>query len=378
MNRLILIGNGFDLAHKMPTRYNDFLLGYFKNAFAHAGKGEKYIDKLMMVEPHDYGQPGRSFESWKSTDDLIQHCYEHNALEKFLYHSEVPNGRTTVKLSFRVYISSVFLKKLIMKCNITNWVEIENEYYSELKNILKHPKQDYINKQLKSLNDSMEGVIEGLHTYLESLNCCYENRQFEDILKEPINLSDIPHLKEVGVETPKKTMILNFNYTPTIYPYLRRLDSKLADSIIVNNIHGALKDLNNRIIFGFGDELDEHYQTMEKSSAKGLFRYIKSFWYFRTRNYHDLIRFIESDSFQVFVWGHSCGLSDRTMLNMVFEHKNCKSIKIYYYKDGDKNNYPEITEDISRHFSDKAMLRAKVTPFPDCSPLPQGYPIVLH
>ncbi|WP_415751051.1 AbiH family protein [Chitinophaga sp. LS1] len=28
MNRLIIVGNGFDLAHKMPTGYNDFILSY--------------------------------------------------------------------------------------------------------------------------------------------------------------------------------------------------------------------------------------------------------------------------------------------------------------------------------------------------------------
>lgn len=30
MNRLVLIGNGFDLAHNLKTRYSDFMLGLFK------------------------------------------------------------------------------------------------------------------------------------------------------------------------------------------------------------------------------------------------------------------------------------------------------------------------------------------------------------
>lgn len=34
MNRIILIGNGFDLAHGLPTSYKDFIQGYwiFKDA----------------------------------------------------------------------------------------------------------------------------------------------------------------------------------------------------------------------------------------------------------------------------------------------------------------------------------------------------------
>ncbi len=29
MNRIVLIGNGFDLAHGLPTRYEDFILWYW-------------------------------------------------------------------------------------------------------------------------------------------------------------------------------------------------------------------------------------------------------------------------------------------------------------------------------------------------------------
>ena len=31
MNRLVLIGNGFDLAHDLKTKYEDFIYWYWKN-----------------------------------------------------------------------------------------------------------------------------------------------------------------------------------------------------------------------------------------------------------------------------------------------------------------------------------------------------------
>jgi hypothetical protein len=44
MNRLILIGNGFDLAHGMKTSYNDFILWYLKKCFEEADKvKQQYI-----------------------------------------------------------------------------------------------------------------------------------------------------------------------------------------------------------------------------------------------------------------------------------------------------------------------------------------------
>jgi hypothetical protein len=55
--------------------------------------------------------------------------------------------------------------------------------------------------------------------------------------------------------------------------------------------------------------------------------------------------------------GYSCGLSDRTLLNTIFEHNN-RSIKFYYETKDDngvviKDNYTEIIQNISRHFNKK-------------------------
>mgnify|MGYP006198908227 FL=1 len=75
--------------------------------------------------------------------------------------------------------------------------------------------------------------------------------------------------------------------------------------------------------------------------------------------------------------GHSCGLSDRTLLNTIFEHNNCRSIKVYYYQWVDKDtkvlkdNYTEITQNISRHFNKKKLMREKIVNKTLCKPLPQ-------
>jgi hypothetical protein len=64
--------------------------------------------------------------------------------------------------------------------------------------------------------------------------------------------------------------------------------------------------------------------------------------------------------------GSSCGLSDRTLLNTIFENINCRSIKVFYYqwKNKDTNeindNFTELTQNISRHFNDKKLMRSKI------------------
>ena len=144
----------------------------------------------------------------------------------------------------------------------------------------------------------------------------------------------------------------------------------------INNIHihGQINNENQPLIFGFGDEMDDHYKILEKTNYNGFLDNIKSFGYFRTNNYQSISTFVNSiDAFEVFICGHSCGLSDRVMLNMIFEHSNCRSIKIFYHGDAQKNNYKILTQEISRHFNKKNDMRLKIVPFENCIPLPQSH-----
>jgi hypothetical protein len=84
------------------------------------------------------------------------------------------------------------------------------------------------------------------------------------------------------------------------------------------------------------------------------------------------MRFVEADPFVLYIMGHSCGLSDRVLLNSIFEHDKCSNIKIYYHdRKDDSTDYFEKTQEISRHFKpeNKAMMRKKIVPFEKCSPL---------
>ena len=148
----------------------------------------------------------------------------------------------------------------------------------------------------------------------------------------------------------------------------------------INNlieIHGRLEDERNPINFGFGDEMDSHYQLLEEINDNEYLKNIKSFQYLHTSNYKKLLDLIDSDKFQVYIMGHSCGLSDRTLLNTIFEHENCRSIKVFYHETFDekgnfiKDNYTEITQNISRHFNKKKLMREKIVNKMLCEKLPQ-------
>ena len=124
------------------------------------------------------------------------------------------------------------------------------------------------------------------------------------------------------------------------------------------------------MIFGYGDELDDNFKKLLDSNENECLRNVKSIKYQESDNYRNVLAFIESASFQVCIMGHSCGNSDRTLLNTLFEHKNCISIKPYYYiKENGTDNYLDIIQNISRNFTDMKLMRDRVVNKTYCEPL---------
>jgi hypothetical protein len=162
---------------------------------------------------------------------------------------------------------------------------------------------------------------------------------------------------------PTRVMLLNFNYTktPTLY-------TQKHSHVSINYIHGCL-DCPESVIFGYGDELDDGFKKLKDRNNNECLRHMKSIHYLESDNYRKMLKFIESAPFQVCIMGHSCGNSDRTLLNTLFEHRNCVSIKPYYYIKGQEDNYLELVQNISRNFTDMKLMRDRVVNKEYCEPL---------
>jgi hypothetical protein len=217
---------------------------------------------------------------------------------------------------------------------------------------------------VKSLNDCFALIKKKLVEYLIGIpiSSKLNNIEIERILGER---------KGSDFNEKGEKLFLCFNYTRTLELYTKYIPA--PNKLIY--IHGKLDDSSNPIIFGYGDEMDTHYEKIENLNNNEFLKNIKSFWYFQTPNYQDVIRFLQSGYFIVKIFGHSCGLSDRILLNTIFEHKNCHAIKIYHYeKSLTENDYFEKTQEISRHFkaSKKGEMRLKIVPIDKDSAIPQN------
>lgn len=384
MNRLVIIGNGFDLAHGLPTSYCHFIDDFWKKAcYTNGSKKIDYKDNFVEITCELGGM-------YNTMDyDAIDKIDSYKELKKFvLRNKEIGYGY------FVVDFKNSFFKIICDQTIIENWVDVENEYYRELKTIVKLGTLTIAEKKQQTiiLNKEFEQVRNLLERYLkEKVEEQYDfrlhrNNPFIDVLlPEFINRFDENRylkefksgdhlyvrefLEKIGEKNGLTTYFLSFNYTKVVEQYY----NVFAFNKQLNYIHGKLKNSANLVNFGFGDEMDDDYKMIENIDDNEYLKNFKSFQYLQNSNYKNLLDFVESDQkFQVYIMGHSCGLSDRTMLNTIFEHPNCISIKVFYHQREDgTDNYTEIIQNISRHFNKKKLMREKIVNKTLCEPLPQ-------
>lgn len=396
MNKLILVGNGFDLAHGLPTSYKDFLNDFWKNL----SKNYKNQNLINIDEEFDsfFNYGGNEIENLNDLMlNLKGYCIEYHY--NFLPENYMASYEARIIFGFE----NNFFKKICVKNSIQNWVDIENEYYKQVKNILRTKYSNTVTEEKRieanknrilKLNEEFEEVKNLLCHYLK--NNIINGYDFNMTLKSSdiglfskyLQMSyysedgdyrkDLPYEKdwkelssrirksERGVNDKEREIILlNFNYTPTLSYYLNKFKTYEHKEI---KIHGNLDNM----IFGFGDETDDDYQLIENINDNEYLKNFKSFQYSSNSNYNDFFTFLDSDKFHIYIMGHSCGLSDRVLLNNIFEHKNCRGIKIFYHqKEDGSDNYLDIVHNISRHFQDKQSMRRKIVNKEYSVPLPQ-------
>lgn len=402
MNKLVLVGNGFDLAHGLPTSYGNFIKHFWTSLPINFE--DNLVKKLVFVNSEFY-----RFLNYGAIDgleslmeNLKEYCREygyHYSAQNYLARDK---GSAGFKDIFK--FENIFFKRINIKNYIENWVDIEEEYYKNIKEIIDKFQDTRRKSEIFRLNKEFEEIKNHFENYLlKNVSEKFDLYEFANgewailhnklkpisVFNNESNLlsefqieedkEDINYLfgeEKKGKEISTDTYVLNFNYTLTVNQYLYSIFNVGYSKKIIH-IHGVLNSSKNPINFGFGDEMDDYYKIIEKLNDNEFLRNFKSFKYSQNSNYQNLLRIIESEKFQVYIMGHSCGLSDRTLLNTIFEHNNCRSIKVFFYEwenqeEEKEDNFTEIIQNISRHFNDKKIMRSKIVNKTLCEPMPQN------
>ena len=415
MNRIVLIGNGFDLAHGLKTSYADFINWYWeqlKETILHTN--QTFInDGLITVQLLPRRASGflYYFQYGASLGEAVN--WSGDKLIELLSRS----GDFEIE-------QTAFLEEIMKSIEEKKWVDIERIYYD----LLNESRKENSDINIEDLNQQLQALTNKLCEYLKDveknsageINASIKEKIYEPIILQNIaigsakqlnqfiservtgkttshilfnykaELSMYQYLNDLDIENlqtelkhddinnelqhknlallPEYIMVVNFNYTSTVNAYL----PDVQFHFLLNNIHGSI-DNPQSVIFGYGDEMDKHYPEIEELNNNEYLNNVKSIKYLESEKYRELLDFIKSAPYQIYIMGHSCGNSDRTLLNTLFEHENCVSIKPFYYQKTDgTDNYRELVQNISRNFKDKKLLRDRVVNKTYCEPMPQA------
>lgn len=258
MNRLVIIGNGFDLAHDMKTSYKSFIEWYFKQFFV------DFFNKKDKITKSDdlFEIKLKCNELRKDILSSLEKTYyfflekKHNCSKEFIESEDVK--------PFLTYKYSELLLRIVQDINGKGWTDIESTYYRlliEEKNRFIEPRvstrpQASTSKCLK-LNQQMDFLREKLAEYLKEQSLKQDVSPFlvkeisTDIRGAEFAVSSYTEIEvqegngtkieDIGAAHLENVMLLNFNYTNTIESYVPKINKGFRTDLsdcITNYIHG--------------------------------------------------------------------------------------------------------------------------------------------
>ncbi|MFT5668924.1 MAG: hypothetical protein ACI9DK_003129 [Vicingaceae bacterium] len=395
MNRIILIGNGFDKASGLETSYGDFILWYFKSIFEEKLKGEVtegkhfYKDPLLSVKNFRVESISFFAKAIAELDDVL----ELKRLKSF-YIQGFSDGNPEANHA-RINLSSEFFKNLLLN---KTWGEIESEYFKALYRIkvkvydrnnpysFEHTRKEDIerlNKEFEFIRETFSKYIKEVDSQInleEESEKKFKSNFITKCLDNPNDglLDDCFYIKDKIVFEEKEELIevdtmnrnlenvvfVNFNYTTNLIKQLFKFQGEKGFGFKLDEIriHGNITEEDERgIIFGYGDDTAKEYREIEQDGNNEYLRFMKSTQYFHDDKYKRIISYINDDRFELFVAGHSLSLSDRVLLKTNVEHDNCRLIRFFHR--GNYEDYRTLVGAMTRHFDDKIKMRSKFLPY---------------
>lgn len=337
---ILIIGNGFDLAHKLPTKYTDFL-DFLENVRILKEEMPQNLEQLSdkideNLRQYLFNSNSSRLDINSKHQNYITEMYELSKDNLWItwFNQERKLNKTLGKywIDFEAEISKVIQKiesTLLELSPIEECIDNYNELRFELN---KYPIFNlFINKIYdidKSDKINMERITEKLHNDLNKLIRCFEI-YLEDFVKN-IDISQL----SLDIYNLNVDKILTFNYTNT-YQKLYYTD------VDCDHIHGKA-DINNNIesdnmVLGIDDYLNED----EKFTNTNFIEFKKYYQRLIKGTNCDYKKWIDeinqTKSFtkhNVYFFGHSLASTDRDVLLDFIENE--KTIITIYYNNSNQ------------------------------------------
>lgn len=295
---LLIIGNGFDIAHGLNTQYTDFFNVCSKD--------------IITVNNHE-------------------HNIGSNRIYLYLKEQKNKNGYwTDVEKAIIDIIDS--LEKIKMTLTDNNTYKRYNletllgrRYYNILDTIkfFPKPKNNRYSREYIFTNNNFYEFIKKLEADLDSFINALEDYLLEI---ENTSINNLIHLNDIDNIKNSITHILSFNYTDTFRKlYINDISDKNIDFI-----HGKLGKHN--LVLGISETLDNEQENLEHSCIY-FKKYFQRIFKKTGAKYADwLSNEIGYEFNTVYIFGHSLDITDKEILSRIINDvDHVKKIIIFYH-----------------------------------------------
>lgn len=348
---ILLIGNGFDLAHGLPTKYKDFL------------DFIKVIKQIIEID---------SKENINQVD-----CLDTNPEIMIRLLSAINNIFKQRRMWDELIGENIWIE-YFLQCDMyqkENWIDFESEISNVIQDldydIFSSKEKSNINNNVEDLSNAFLNKKYGKYTYSVSVinefigKCSSELISFKTIRDKLLNdlnkfirafeiyLTDYigkikcsaisPDLKDILIvkDNSQETLgcnILSFNYTNTCQRvYLNSLNIDLEKYI--DYIHGKA-DINNTIesnnmVLGIDEYLPENRRNkdIEFIAFKKFYQRIYKGTGCEYKRWVDQIRENENIDHELYIFGHSLDVTDGDVLRDLILNDNVYTTIFYLNKD---------------------------------------------
>lgn len=369
---ILLIGNGFDLEHKLPTAYKDFLnfcesaintYAYIHSEHYNPKSHKPPCDMLLTMwsPPHNIKNNllnnTRALFSGSSFDDILTKLYQciyDNLWYRF----------------FRARFSRLS----------NNWIDFEKEISHVIQTLESIHSFLAINTNILALPDKLKSETEELLNDFGNawfITCASKDtllsfrdklsydldkfiRALELYLSVFVNKIHIPPEDfSPDIKFLRPDMVLSFNYTNTYerifdqtsdmrYCYIHgkaQLDSTVESCNLVLGIDEHLSDDRRNSDLDFL-HFKKYFQRIYKSTDNGYLNWI------------DVIRKYSANTHKLYIFGHSLDVTDKDVLHQLICNDNVQT-KIFYYRkhEHDKSVLGQLIHNLVRIIGQDELIR---------------------
>ena len=377
--KILLIGNGFDLAHGLPTSYSFFL---------------DFCDKVKKIFTLQPRMTDEMYEKKILDDWNIDKSIKNKLLE---WYKKSPTNQDELLIELNDNIrDNIWIKYFLEKREQLgqNWIDFESEISTVIQVfecVREHIERsepmvntaieyktaklarDFVDFAIKSDKENLQSMysilteelidsnyIIYLDAFIEKMNINLDKliRALEIYISEFINKIEVSQ-KNDDIKDINPDCVLSFNYSNTYERIYGQ--SKKAE---YDYIHGKADKTNNvntcNLVLGIDEYLEEcdrdnkleflpfkkFYQRIFKSTDSSYMEWV------------DEIRQNSECPYELYIFGHSLDKTDKDVLELLICNDNVQT-KIYYHRksNDDKKELGKLIRNLVRVIGAKELIR---------------------